>query len=132
VAICRVTLAVCVTAPTVREIVPVHVVPADNPDGSTDTVKYVPVGLAVKLPVGDRVSQLLAAQLCFDICAVALVLVCAVTDSVCEAGAAPPASALNVKAEELSVRDPADPPVTFRVTWKITYPWEESISAVLV
>jgi hypothetical protein len=82
----------------------------------TETVKFVFAGLAVKLPVGERVSQLLLVQLCSDTWAVALVLVCAVTVSVCEAGAAPPATALNVKAEGLNVRPAVVKPVTFRVT----------------
>src|ERR1039457_6663544 len=73
----------------------------------------------MKLPVGERVSQLLLEQLCSDTWAVALVLVCAVTVSVCEAGAAPPASALNVKAVELNVRTPDTKPVTFRVTFAV-------------
>jgi hypothetical protein len=82
----------------------------------TETAKFVFVGLAVKLPVGERVSQLLLVQLCSDTWAVALVFVCAVTVSVCEAGAAPPATALNVKAEGLNVRTAAVEPVTLRVT----------------
>ena len=48
------------------EIVPLHVVPAEIPDGLTETVKLVPDVVAVKLPVGDRISQLLLAQLCSE------------------------------------------------------------------
>jgi hypothetical protein len=70
----------------------------------------------VKLPVGDRVNQLLLAQLCSEVAAVPLVLLCAVTVKVWEAGAVPPARPLKVKAEELSVRAPAAAVVTFRVT----------------
>ena len=83
------------------------------------------VGLAVKLPVGERVSQLLLVQFCSDTWAVALVFVCAVTVSVCEAGAAPPATALNVKAEGLNVRTVAAAAVTSRVTPKVNDPWLE-------
>ena len=86
----KVTVAVCVTEAAVIEIVPLHVVPAASPAGFTEIVKFVFVGLAVKLPVGERISQLLLVQLCSETCAVALVLVCAVTVSVCEAGVAPP------------------------------------------
>ena len=93
----------------------------------TETAKFVFVGLAVKLPVGERVSQLLLVQLCSDTWAVALVFVCAVTVSVCEAGAAPPATALNVKAEGLNVRPPAAAAVTSRVTLKISDPVLEVI-----
>src|SRR5260370_15245794 len=94
------------------EIVPVHAVPAVNPDGLTETVKLVFDVPAVKLPVGERVSQLLVVQLCSDAEAVALVGVWAVTVSACEAGAAPPATALNVKAEELKVRLGVDAAIT--------------------
>ncbi len=97
-------------------MVPAHVVPAANPDGLTETVKLVFDVPAVKLPVGERVSQLLVVQLCSDTEAVALVVVWAVTVSVCEAGAIPPATALNVKAEEFNVRPDAVGAVTFRVT----------------
>jgi hypothetical protein len=83
------------------------------------------VGLAVKLPVGERVSQLLLVQFCSDTWAVALVFVCAVTVSVCEAGAAPPATALNVKAEGLNARTAAAAAVTSRVTPKVNDPWLE-------
>ena len=61
------------------------------------------VGLAVKLPIGETVSQFLA-QLCSDSWAVALVSYDAITVKVCEAGAAPPATAVNVKAEGRNVR----------------------------
>ena len=55
-------------------------------------------------------------QVCSDTWAVALVLVWAVTVSVCEAGAAPPATALKVSAEELRVRPDAVGAITVRVT----------------
>jgi hypothetical protein len=126
----RVTLAVCVTEAAVMEIVPLQVVPAANPDGLTETVKFVFARPALKLPVGERVSQLLPVQLCSDTWAVALVFVCAVTVSVCVAGAVPPATALNVKAEGLNVRLPAA--VTSRVTLKVSDPWLELITIVLV
>ena len=67
-------------------------------------MKFVFVGLAVKLPVGERASQLILPQLCSDTWAVALVSYDAITVSVCEAGAAPSATALNVKAEGRNVR----------------------------
>ena len=94
----KVTLAVCVPEGTVIEMVPLHEVPAVNPVGFTEIVKLVFVELAVKLPVGESVNQLLLVQLCSETAAVALTLLCAVTPSVCEAGAVPPAIALNVKA----------------------------------
>ena len=61
-------------------------------------VKLVFAVPAVKLPVGERVSQVLVVQLCSEDWAVALVLAWAVTVSVCEAGGTAPATALNVKA----------------------------------
>ena len=80
-------------------------------------MKVVFVWLAVKPPVGERVSQLSVVQLCSDTWAVALVLLCAVTVKVCEAGVAPPATALNVKLEALNVSGPdVVKPVTLRVT----------------
>ena len=112
----RVTAAVCVAEAVTMEIVPLHWVPAAMPDGLTETVKVVLVRLAVKLPSGERASQVLVVQLCSDTWAVALVLLCAVTVSVCEAGVAPPTAALNVKLEALSVSGPDVAAVTFRVT----------------
>ena len=85
-------------------------------------MKFVFAGLAVKLPVGDRVSQLLLVQLCSDAWAVALVLVCAVTVSVCGAGAAPPATVKNGKSETLNVSCAEAADVTFRVTGTICTP----------
>jgi hypothetical protein len=73
------------------------------------------VALAVKVPVGESVSQALPVQLCSVACAVALVLVCAVTPSVCAATNAPPETALNVKVVELNVST-AGVAVTFSVT----------------
>ena len=98
------------------EMVPVHVVPPAIPDGLTETVKLAFNRPAVKLPVGERDNQMTVVQVCSDTWAVALVLVCAVTVSVCEAGAAPPATALKVNAEELKVRPDAVGAITFRVT----------------
>ena len=80
----------------------------------TETVKFVPDGLAVKLPGDERVSQLLLVQLCSETWAVALVLADAVTVSVCVDGADPPATAVNGKAVGLNVRVAAA--VTLRVT----------------
>ena len=119
----RVTVADWVLVPTVMEIVPVHVVFAVSPDGLTETVKLVFDVPATKLPVGERVSQLLDLQLVSDTCAFALVLVWAVTVSVCEGGAAPPAAAVNVKVVELRVRGG----VTVRVTLKTSDPELEFI-----
>ena len=119
----RVTVTDCVLVPAVKEIVPVHVVFAVSPDGLTETVKLVFDVPATKLPVGESVSQLLVLQLCSDACAFALVLAWAVTVSVCEAGAAPPAAAVNVKAVGLRVRGG----VTFRVTLKTSDPRFEFI-----
>ena len=83
---------------------PVQVVPAAIPDGLTETVKFVAVAVAVKVPFGERASQLKLAQLCSVSWAVAVVSKYAVTASVCEAGAAAPATALNVREEGLTVR----------------------------
>ena len=82
----------------------------------TETVKVVPAGLAVKLPSGERASQLLPVQLCSDSDAVALVLLVAVTVSVWEAGAAAPATAVNATLVVLSVSGPTVEAVTLRVT----------------
>ena len=118
----KVTDTVCVPEAATMEIVPVHAVPATIPDWLTETAKLVFVELAVKLPVGDTVSQLLLAQLCSDDWAVALVLLGAVTVRVCEAGAAPPAVALKVKAEGLTVSVAVAVAVTFRVTATVCVP----------
>jgi hypothetical protein len=112
----RVTVAVSVPVAVAKEIVPVQVVPAAIPDGLTETVKLVPEGPAKKLPDGERVSQVLLQEVPGVAWAVALIVVCAVTVRVCEAGAVPPAAALNVKAEELKVRPDAVGAVTLRVT----------------
>ena len=79
-------------------------------------MKFVLVEVAVKLPVGASVNQLLPVQLCSETAAVALTLVCAVTPSVCEAGAAPPAMALNVKLDEFKESEAPAALVTSRVT----------------
>jgi hypothetical protein len=68
-------------------------------------VKGVLAALAVKLPVGDMLSQLLPVHVVSATVAVAVVLLDAVTPSDCVAGAVPPATALNVNAWELNVRD---------------------------
>ncbi|MGP8243522.1 MAG: hypothetical protein ACLQVN_03275 [Bryobacteraceae bacterium] len=81
-------------------------------------MKFVAVGLAVKLPVGERVSQLLPVQVCSDTEAVALVLVCAVTVRVWEAGMDPPAAAVNVRLEALSV-SADEAAVTLSVTFTL-------------
>jgi hypothetical protein len=85
---CAAADTVIVTA-TVREpeaafmeIVPRHVVPAAIPDGLTETVKTVPAVPAVKLPLGERVSQVLLPQLCSDTWAEELVSNGAVTVTV--------------------------------------------------
>ena len=111
----RVTVAVCVTPAAVIEIVPVQVVPAAKPVWFTEIVNGVLVALAVKLPVGDMLSQLLPVHVVSATAAVALVLVCAVTPICCVAGAVLPATALNVKAVELNVST-AGVEVTFSVT----------------
>ena len=110
-----VTVTVCVTVPAVIETVPVHVVPTAIPAWLTDTVKFVFAVLAVKLPVGDIASHAVLVQVCSDISALAAVFVCAVTVSVCDAGAVAPATALNVIAVVLNVSDDADD-VTLSVT----------------
>jgi len=90
------------------------------------------VELAVKLPVGESVSQLLPVQLCSETAAVALTLVCAVTPSVCEAGAAAPAIALNVKLAELKESEASAALVTSRVILKVREPPSEVTCRVLV
>jgi uncharacterized membrane protein YadS len=95
----------------------------------TETVKFVLAVLAVKLPVGERLSQLVPVQLCSETWALALVLVCAVTVSVCGDGAAPPATAVNVRAEELNTRVAAAA-VTLRVTLAVCVPEDETMEMV--
>jgi hypothetical protein len=114
----RVTVADCAALPAVMVIVPVHVVPAVSPDGLTEMVKLVLAVVAVKLPVGDRVSQLLLAQLCSVAWAVALVLVWDVTASVCEVGTTPPVTTVNVKVGALRIRPDDAAGVTARDTLK--------------
>ena len=80
----------------------------------------------MKLPVGERVSQVLLQEVPGDAWALALILVWAVTVRVCEAGVTPPATAVNVKAVGLKVNVPAAP-VTVRVTLKTSDPWLEVI-----
>ena len=87
----------------------------------TETVKLAPDVPAVKLPVGERVSQLLVVQLCSDAWAVALVLLCALTVRDCEGGVTPPATAVKVNDEGLRVRFVAAA-VTVRVTLNTTDP----------
>jgi hypothetical protein len=93
----------------------------------TEIVKLVFDVLAVKLPVGERFSQLLVVQVCSDAWAVALVLTWAVTVSICEGGATPPATAVNVNVVGLRVRVGAAAAVTVRVTLKTSDPWLEFI-----
>jgi hypothetical protein len=90
-------------------------------------VKLVFEGLAEKLPVGERNNQLkvLHVSVPSDDWAVALVLVWAVTVSVCKAGATPPATAVNLKSVQL--KSSGDAAVTFRVTLKTSDPWLEFI-----
>jgi hypothetical protein len=95
--------------------VPPHVVPAAIPDGFAETVTVVSVAPAVNAPVGEMVSQLLLAQLCSVTWAVVLVSNTAVTMSVCAAGAAPPATAVNVRAAGLTVKTDAGTLITSKV-----------------
>jgi len=118
----RVTGAVRTPEGAIMEIVPFARVPAAIPVGLTDTVKVVFAALAAKLPLGEIVSQLLLPQLCSDAWAVAVVSYCAVTVTVCEAGAAPPATALNVKAEGLTVSSAVGTLMTFSVTGTVCVP----------
>jgi hypothetical protein len=61
-----VTFAVWVVEPEVTVIVPLQVVPAAMPVVSTETVKTLAVGPAVKVPVGEMVTQFAAVQVCFE------------------------------------------------------------------
>jgi hypothetical protein len=110
-----VTLAVCVPLFVVKDNVPLHVVPGARPDGFAETVKVEFDVLAVKTPVGERVNQVIFVQLCSEAWAVAVVLACAVTVSVCETEG-PPGAALKTNIDGLRVRAPAAKPVTFNVT----------------
>jgi hypothetical protein len=114
------------------DIVPAHEVPALSPVAFTETVKFEFDVPAVKLPVGDMLSQVLPVQLCSETWAVAAVFVDAVTVRVCEGGADPPATALNVKASWLKFRLPVVPAVTSRVMLKVSDPWFETTWRVLV
>jgi hypothetical protein len=62
----------------------------------TENVNVIGDGPATNAPVGERVSQLLFVQVCIETWAVALVLLGAVTVSICDAGGAAPAIALKV------------------------------------
>jgi hypothetical protein len=62
-----VTLMVCVPEPDVTVIDPRHSDPASSPVGSTDTAIVVPVGTALKLPVGESVSHVVLEQLSSDV-----------------------------------------------------------------
>src|SRR5260370_7826 len=104
------------------EMVPAHVVPAANPDGLTETVKLVFDGPAVKLPVGDRGSEVLGERVGSGGGGIVQVEAWAVTVRVWEAGATPPATAVKVSAEELNVRPDAVGAVTFRVTVAVCVP----------
>jgi hypothetical protein len=90
------------------------------------------VAVAVKLPVGESVNQLLVVQLCSVTAAVALTLVCAVTPRVCDAGAAAPAIALNVKLALLKESAGPAAAVTSRVILKVREPLSEVTCRVLV
>jgi hypothetical protein len=79
-------------------------------------LKFVFVGLAVKLPVGVIASQLAPVQVDAVACAVAEMLVCAAAVSVCASGFAPPATALNESCETLNVNVAESAAVTFNVT----------------
>jgi hypothetical protein len=95
-------------------------------------VKLVLVEVAVKLPVGEIVNQLLLVQLCSETAAVALTLVCAVTPSVCEAGAVPAAIALNVKLGELKESEAPAAAVISRVILKVRASLPDVTCRVLV
>jgi hypothetical protein len=101
---------------------PVQVVPAAIPEGLTETVKFVAVVPAVKVPFGERASQLKLAQLCSVSWAVAVVSKNAVTTSVWEAGAAAPATELNVREEGLTVRTDVGGLIRVRVTVTVCVP----------
>ena len=89
----------------------------------TEMVRFVLVWLAVKVPVGEKDSQVSPVQLVSDTEGVTLVLLCAVTVRVCEAGTAAPATAVNAKVVGLSVRVPAESAdVTLRVTFTVWVP----------
>jgi len=89
----------------------------------TETVKFVAVVPAVKVPSGERESQLSAVQLCSDTAAVALVLLCAVTVRVWFAGVDPPATAVNERLVALRVSDPGVlAAITSRVIVQISEP----------
>ena len=88
--------------------------------------------MAVKLPVGESVNQLLVVQLCSVTAAVALTLACAVTPRVCDAGAAAPAIALNVKFALLKESAGPAAAVTSRVILKVREPLSEVTCRVLV
>jgi hypothetical protein len=101
---------------------PVQVVPGAIPEGLTETVKFVAVVPAVKVPFGERASQLKLAQLCSVSWAVAVVSKNAVTTSVWEAGAAAPATELNVREEGLTVRTDVGGLIRVRVTVTVCVP----------
>ena len=117
-AIIMLTLTDCVLDPDVRVIVPLQVWPAPSPLWFTETEKLVPVVVAVKVPVGEIVSQVgLLVQLCSDTPVEKLVELAAVTVRFCDAGALPPYVALNVIPDVLSVNGPVlIPPFTTNTT----------------
>jgi hypothetical protein len=82
----------------------------------TDTVKRLGDGLAMKLPEGVRVSQVVSVQLCCETWIDALVADAAVTETVKLAGAGAPAPALKARTEALTASSVDVIPVTFRVT----------------
>ena len=79
-------------------------------------MKFVFVGLAVKLPVGVIASQFVSVHVDAAACAVAVRVDCAATVSVCAAGFAPPATALNESSETLNVSVAESAADTFNVT----------------
>jgi hypothetical protein len=126
-----VTSSVWVPADDASEIVPLQILPAAIPEGSTDTVKLVLAGPAVNVPDGESASHVLLVQLTSEACAVALMLLCAVTVNVCGVGAAAPGIALNVRLEGLTVKGPVDPMVPFEVTFSVMGTIREPLAATI-
>jgi hypothetical protein len=112
-----VTGTVCVPEGVIKEMAPLHVLPAEIPDGFTETRRLVFVWLATKLPLGMTASQMTVVQLCSDAWAVTVVLLCAVTVRACKGGAGPPIMSVNVNAVGITVRVAPAADVTLRVTF---------------
>jgi hypothetical protein len=70
----------------------------------------------VNPPEGESVSQLVNVHVCTVACAFAPIFTGAVTDNVIAAGGAPPATALNVYADGITVSADTVNPVTLSVT----------------